>query len=42
MKNLAYEKPTIHVVSVSCEDVVRTSLDLSDIFFDGYQNNDWL
>ena len=41
MKNLAYEKPTMNIVSVSCEDVVRTSLESGDVFFDGYQNNDW-
>ena len=42
MKNLVYEKPTIKVVSVACEDVIRTSLESGNVFFDGYQNNDWI
>ena len=42
MKNLAYEKPTMNIISMVCEDVVRTSLTSDDISFDGYFTNGWI
>ena len=42
MKNLAYEKPTINVISMVCEDVVRTSLTSAEISFEGYFDNEWI
>ena len=42
MKHLAYEKPTIEVISMQYDDVVRTSLTSDEIVFEGYFNNGWI